>query len=35
VFVSTLKMDGVILLTFLMTLLAFGSVLNIRRVSSD
>jgi MFS family permease len=35
VFVSTLKMDGVILLTFLMTLLAFGSVLHIRRVSSD
>jgi MFS family permease len=35
VFVSALKMDGVILLTFLMTLLAFGSVLHIRRVSSD
>jgi predicted MFS family arabinose efflux permease len=35
VFVSTLKMDGVILLTFLMTLLAFFSVLHIRRTSKD
>ncbi len=34
-FVSTLRMDGVILLTFLFTLLAFASVLHIRRVSSD
>lgn len=35
VFVSTLKMDGVILLTFLLTLMAFYSVLNIRRFSRD
>jgi MFS family permease len=35
IFVSTLKMDGVILLTFLFTLLAFFSVVNIRRHSSD
>jgi MFS family permease len=35
IFVSTLKMDGVILLTFLFTLMAFFSVLNIRRASSD
>ncbi len=35
IFVSTLKMDGVILLTFLFTLLAFFSVVNIRRASSD
>jgi MFS family permease len=35
VFVSALRMDGVILLTFLFTLLAFFSVLNIRRTSSD
>jgi hypothetical protein len=35
VFVSALRMDGVILLTFLFTLMAFFSVMNIRRVSSD
>lgn len=34
-FVSALQMDGVILLTFLFTLMAFYSVLNIRRASSD
>lgn len=35
VFVSALRLDGVILLTFLFTLMAFFSVMNIRRVSSD
>lgn len=35
IFVSALRMDGVILLTLLFTLMAFGSVLHIRRVSSD
>jgi MFS family permease len=35
IFVTTLRMDGVILLTFLFTLLAFFSVLHIRRVSRD
>ena len=35
IFVSTLRMDGVILLTFLFTIMAFVSVVHIRRVSSD
>ncbi len=35
IFVSTLKMDGVILLTFIFTLVAFFSVMNIRRQSND
>jgi MFS family permease len=35
IFVSALKMDGVILLTLLFTLVAMISVLYIRRVSSD
>jgi MFS family permease len=35
IFVTALKMDGVILLTFLFTLMAFFSVLNIRRNSND
>jgi MFS family permease len=35
VFVTALRMDGVILLTFLFTLMAFGSVMHIRRVSRD
>ncbi len=35
VFVSALKMDGVILLTFLFTVVAMISVLHIRHVSSD
>ena len=35
VFVSALRLDGVILLTFLFTLMAFFSVMNIRRLSSD
>ncbi len=35
IFVSALRMDGVILLTLLFTLMAFASVLHIRRVSTD
>jgi MFS family permease len=33
--VGTLHVDGIVLMTFLLTLVAFGSVLYIRRISSD